>query len=172
MRRSPTAPRPSRATTAGLPDRDYVIEVFSNSVCEGSVGEGETFLASFVFTPALEGEDFSFEIEGLALGAKLTTTITDESNDTSEFSSCVTVSAGAPPPAPVLFGAVADATLNPQSLGVAGLVDSGVPEAGQSFDVEFYSLPACDAVGPTTLLGTGQNFVTNGPESPASQRTA
>ena len=52
-------------------------------------------------------------------------------------------------------------TPNPQSLGVAGLVDSGVPEAGQSFDVEFYSLPACDAVGPTTLLGTGQNFVTN-----------
>ena len=92
----------------------------------------------------------------------ITATVTDLStNNTSEFSNCVGVSDVAPPPAPVLFGAVADAPPT-GTLGVAGLVDTDVAQAGQMFDVEFFSKESCDPVAGTIgSLGTGQDFLTN-----------
>jgi CSLREA domain-containing protein len=145
----------------GTVGRDYRVEVFSNATCDGSgSGEGETFLVGFTFTATQEFQNFSTDIEGVFPGDVITATVTDLStNDTSEFSNCVTISASAPPPAPVLFGAVRDAT--PGTLGVAGLVDSGQPGAGQAFDLEFFSVPACDPVAPKTSLGVGPNFLTN-----------
>jgi CSLREA domain-containing protein len=155
----------------GTPGRDYVVEIFSNTTCDPSdSGEGETFLVNISYTATEEFHDFSTVVEGVFPGEVITATVTDvtdppedlmvnPADNTSEFSNCVTLSDVAPPPAPILFGAVVDAT--PGTLGVAGLVDSGQPTAGQLFDVEFYSVPACDAVGPTTLLGTGEDFVTN-----------
>jgi len=155
----------------GTPGRDYVVEIFSNTTCDGSEsGEGETFLVNISYTATEEFQDFSTVIEGVFPGDVITATITDvtdppedlmvnPADDTSEFSNCVTLSDVAPPPAPVLFGAVVDAT--PGTLGVAGLVDIREPLANQALDVEFYSVPACDPIAPKTSLGVGQNFLTN-----------
>ena len=58
-------------------------------------------------------------------------------------------------------GGGCDVEPRPESLGVAGLIDTDQPTAGQQFDVEFYSVPECDAVATTDFLGTGEDFVTN-----------
>ena len=129
----------------GVPGRDYFLELFSNDSCTGA--EGKSFVG-FVTV-----QDGAFD-QGVTLtdGAFITATVTDSvTNDTSEFSNCVTVSGGgggAVDP-PVLFAAVPDAT--PNALGIAGLVEEDGLPAGSSFQVQFYSSPQCNSASPTAL---------------------
>jgi len=129
----------------GVPGRDYYLELFSNDSCTGA--EGKSFVG-FVTV-----QDGAFD-RGVTLtdGAFITATVTDSvTNDTSEFSNCVTVSGGgggAVDP-PVLFAAVPDAT--PNALGIAGLVEDAALPAGASFQVQFYSSPQCNSASPTAL---------------------
>ncbi len=142
----------------------YFVEFFENTACDAlGSGEGETY-RGFTTVEILNNASRTFTaptFPGVASGDILTATLTRNAlpEDTSEFSNCVTVADAAPPPAPVLFGAVRDAT--PGTLGVAGLVDSGEPQAGQLFDVQFYSAPSCDPIAPRTSLGVGDDFLTN-----------
>ena len=40
-------------------------------------------------------------------------------------------------------------------------MDTQNPVAGQIMDVTFYAAEACDPIAPRTLLGTGDDYVTN-----------
>lgn len=88
------------------PAHTYRIEFFSNTACDGSGnGEGETFLEA-VTTAATDGAGnvgFSVELPATAVGSQITATATDlataNPDGTSEFSTCLNVSA-LPPPQP------------------------------------------------------------------------
>ena len=93
-------------TFNSTPDRSFTIEFFSNAVCDPSgFGEGETFVDAVPATPAVpdalavttdsDGDaEISATIAGVVPGRWLTATATDDTtNDTSEFSQCVSVQA-------------------------------------------------------------------------------
>jgi CSLREA domain-containing protein len=78
----------------------YRIEYFSNATCDASGnGEGRTFLGFDTVTT--DGAGDATIITGLSatttVGEVVTATATDPSNNTSEFSQCVTLSAPPPP---------------------------------------------------------------------------
>ena len=80
---------------SGVPNGDYFVEVFRNSECDSSEsGEGETYL-DFASVTVTDGSgSFSKTLSGLALGDVVTATLTGVATDnTSEFSNCVTVEA-------------------------------------------------------------------------------
>ena len=71
------------ASTSG-----YVIEIFSNDVCDSTHGEGKTYLGT-VTTGATDGSgnvSWNVTVPALTLGQILTATATDASGNTSEFS--------------------------------------------------------------------------------------
>ena len=79
------------ASTSG-----YVIEIFSNDVCDSTHGEGKTYLGT-VTTGATDGSgnvSWNVTVPALTLGQILTATATDASGNTSEFSLCFTATAG------------------------------------------------------------------------------
>ena len=93
-------------TFNSTPDRSFTIEFFSNAVCDPSgFGEGETFVDAVPATPAVpdalavttdsNGDaTISATIDAILPGRWLTATATDTTtNDTSEFSQCVSVKA-------------------------------------------------------------------------------
>jgi hypothetical protein len=143
-------------TVDGVPDRNYFLEIFTNDSCTGA--EGETFVG---YVTVQDGA-FNQDLYPLSLteGTFVTTTLTDSTtDDTSEFSNCVTVEAGGGGGAtepPVLSGAIPNA--DGPTLGVAGVWDSGSTEAGQSFDVTFYSVPSCTESATKTLLGSSSGL--------------
>jgi CSLREA domain-containing protein len=76
----------------------YVIEFFSNTVCDGTNGEGKTYLGN-VFTGNTDANgdvSFTFHPTTLSVGDVITATATDPNNNTSEFSACTTTVAGTP----------------------------------------------------------------------------
>jgi Right handed beta helix region len=82
---------------------EYFVEFFRNAACDSDgagFGEGETYLSFAAVTVDNEFESFSAELGGLALGDVVTATLTGntvETNNTSEFSNCVTVQSALPP---------------------------------------------------------------------------
>ena len=84
--------------------RTFRVEFFANAACDASGnGEGETFLGAINVTTDGSGDTFFNATVGAAsVGDQITATATDlTTNDTSEFSICATVLAGAPPETPV-----------------------------------------------------------------------
>ena len=76
----------------------YVIDVYSNPVCDASGhGEGKTYVGSFNVVAGAAG-DISFDDYSLSFGAGeiLTATATDQSGNTSEFSTCTAATGGSP----------------------------------------------------------------------------
>ena len=154
------------ATVSGSiegPTGDYYVEFFKNDACDPSTfGEGETYVGFAQASISEIGASFSGStFPGVAAGDVLTATLTGAStNNTSEFSNCVTVTAAGEGRSPVvLFGAVPNAV--GATLGVAGVWESGSSESGQTFDVSFFSVPTCDPSAPKALLGSGNALVTN-----------
>jgi CSLREA domain-containing protein len=139
-----------------VPERDYYLELFANDSCESA--EGETFVGYVIV------QDGSF-VRSVTLpeGSSITATLTDSvTNDTSEFSNCVEVGGGGEVDPPVLTGAVPDAAGPPGSrLGVAGVWDSAVELAGQTFNVSFFSGNTCTEAGMTNPLGSRSELETN-----------
>jgi parallel beta-helix repeat protein len=71
------------------------IEFFANADCDGSFGEGETFLGFATVSLADNTVPFEFDTNLVSAGDVITATTTDvTSESTSEFSNCVTVEAG------------------------------------------------------------------------------
>jgi hypothetical protein len=82
-----------------MQNTSFRIEFFSNNLCDGSGnGEGQVFIGSTnVATPAA-GCDAPISVilsVAVPVGSSITATATDPSNNTSEFSHCVTVTAAA-----------------------------------------------------------------------------
>jgi HYR domain/Right handed beta helix region len=77
----------------------FRVEFFSNNVCDGSGnGEGQVFIGSTNVTTPAAGCDAPISVVlsvAVPVGAFVTATATDPSNNTSEFSHCVTVTAAA-----------------------------------------------------------------------------
>ena len=81
------------ATLDSTPNSSFQLDFFSNSTCDPSgYGEGETFIGSMDVTTDANG-DVIF-VASLATivspGQIITATATDEANNTSEFSQCIT----------------------------------------------------------------------------------
>ena len=79
---------------AGQLQRFYTIAIYANTSCDPSGhGEGERFLGSQLVALANgSSEGFSFALDvpgGLLLGSAITSTATDSSGNTSEFSACL-----------------------------------------------------------------------------------
>jgi CSLREA domain-containing protein len=160
------------ATVSGSisgPTGSYFVEFFKNDECDATPGggEGRTYAGFANVTITEIGSTFSSPTFGATIGEGdvITATVTGSSastNNTSEFSNCVTVTAGAgTTPPPVLNGAVPFA--DGATLGVAGVWDAGFdPDGTVDFNVQFYSVPTCTAAAPKTPLGTATNLETNG----------
>jgi uncharacterized repeat protein (TIGR01451 family)/CSLREA domain-containing protein len=81
-----------QGTLNSMPNATFRIEFFSNTSCSPSgFGEGQTFLGfDSVTTDATGNAAFSATLAGIAVsnGSSVTSTATDASNNTSEFSKC------------------------------------------------------------------------------------
>ncbi|HEX8423370.1 MAG TPA: CSLREA domain-containing protein [Pyrinomonadaceae bacterium] len=79
----------------------YFIELYANTVCDGTNGEGQ-FPLGGVLTGAADANgnvSFTFQTGADVSGQVITATATNETmNDTSEFSACTSVTTAAPPP--------------------------------------------------------------------------
>ncbi|MFY9608067.1 MAG: FG-GAP-like repeat-containing protein, partial [Blastocatellia bacterium] len=73
------------------------IQFFANSTCDPSgFGEGEQFLGSTQVTTDVScNASFSFLADSVAPGQSITATATDAAGNTSEFSNCIAIGAGA-----------------------------------------------------------------------------
>src|SRR5262249_54541411 len=85
-------------TLDSKPGLSFRIEFFSNSACDPSGnGEGHTFLGftNVTTNPVTDcGATFSATLPPVAPSTVITSTATDPSNNTSEFSACITVVLG------------------------------------------------------------------------------
>jgi CSLREA domain-containing protein len=81
-------------------NKAYRLEFFANAVCDGTNGEGQTFLGTTnVTTDAAGNAAFSVSLPaGVPAGQVITATATDPDNNTSEFSACKAVIADVTPP--------------------------------------------------------------------------
>ena len=82
---------------------DYIVEFFSNASCDGTHGEGKTFLEARTVSADVNGDlttTLSISPTTTA-GNFLTATTTDPNGSTSEFSACVEVT---DPPTPTAVG--------------------------------------------------------------------
>ena len=80
-------------TLDSVPDSQFQLDFFSNTACDPSgYGEGETYLGSTEVTTDANGD--AIFVASLAAvvsaGQFITATATDEANNTSEFSQCIT----------------------------------------------------------------------------------
>ena len=85
--------------TVTAADGTYSVEFFRNSECDSSEsGEGETYLDFDTVTVTGGSASFDKALLGIQLDDVVTATLTDTStDDTSEFSNCVTVAEALPP---------------------------------------------------------------------------
>ena len=85
---------------ASAPSTEYTVELFRQDACDDNdtgYGEGEERVGTFAFTTGTDGTTSfggSFD-QDVAVGDALTATATDPDGNTSEFSACLTVTAGA-----------------------------------------------------------------------------
>ncbi len=132
----------------------YRIEFFSSPACDPSgYGEGEVFLGATSETTNGSGlAPFSVELPvSVAPGAVVTATATDEGNNTSEFSACVTVAAAS---------ADDDADGVEDSIDVgAGAFDDGSGTSGSITDANGLDVLVSDADDS----GDGVKITVSGP---------
>lgn len=85
----------------GAPDATFDLDFFSNNACDApGNGGGQNYIGSVTVTSNAAGE-VSFEATfsaAVRVGTFMTATATDAANNTSEFSLCIPVAAGAPVP--------------------------------------------------------------------------
>ncbi|MCM3872218.1 MAG: CSLREA domain-containing protein [Pyrinomonadaceae bacterium] len=76
----------------GTPGTSYLVELFSNTACDGVNGQTLVGSTSSNASDANGDATFTFQTSAVLLGAVITATATDNTtNDTSEFSSCFVV---------------------------------------------------------------------------------
>ena len=116
-------------STAGT---SFTIEFFANTACDGSGnGEGRTYLGSTtVMTDGSCNAPFNVTLAAAAVGQFITSTATNPTNNTSEFSACVPVCSTAPAltyasPQGVVFGGSLNVSPTATSASVTYSVQAG-----------------------------------------------
>ena len=139
----------------------FRIEFFSNNLCDSSTnGEGQGFIGSTIVATPAAGCDAPISVTlsvAVPVGSFVTATATDPSNNTSEFSHCVMVTAAActitcpanvsRPNDPNLCGATVDYPA-PTTSGSCGAVSCN-PPAGSFFSVGTTGVTCTTAAGPS-----------------------
>jgi len=142
----------------------FRIEFFSNTACDASGnGQGMTFIGSTTVStpPAACDAPFSATLSvAVPVGSFITATATDASNNTSEFSHCVTVTAApctitcpanlAKSNAPNQCGATIDYAA-PSTSGACGTVTCN-PPTGSFFPVGVTGVTCTTAAGPSCMF--------------------
>jgi hypothetical protein len=158
-------------TLSSHPNTTYVLEFFANAACDSSgFGEGQEFLASrFVTTDAAGVATFSFNFGSGHVGDVITSTATDPSGNTSEFSNCTEA-------APLASGSVT--TLSPPNAvnpvgtthTVTATVVGGSPELPLAgIPVYFTVTGSVNTTGRCTTDAVGQcSFTYQGPDEPGA----
>ena len=83
-----------QGTLNSTPNSTFTIQFFGNTACDPSLnGEGQTFLGAVSVTTNASG-NATIPLFTASAGQIVTATATSPTNDTSEFSACVTVPAG------------------------------------------------------------------------------
>ena len=150
-----------RGTFAGTPNTTYHIQFFSGATLDPSGhGEGRTFLGESVVKTAADGTSpIVFTAPStVVVGQNLAATSIDPANNTSGFSTIVTV---APAPAPTL-AAIADQTI--VAGGTVKLVATGAdldPSQSLTYSASAGTIdPKTGVFSYTALPGTGSRAVT------------
>ena len=150
-----------QGTLNSTPSTQFYIELFANATCDSSGnGEGQTLLGSTSTTTSAGGTGAFSLIVGSASGF-VTATATDPIGNTSEFSTCVAVTAGGPQnfvvtntnnSGPGSFRqAILDANAN---IGITDTIAFNIPGAGPRTITLASNLPA---ISDTVLIdGTTQ----------------
>ncbi len=85
-----------QGTLTSAPNSSFSIHFYGNTACDASQnGEGETYLGTTLVTTSANGTA-TIPLFSAAVGQIVTATATSDANDTSEFSTCVTVPAAPP----------------------------------------------------------------------------
>ena len=129
-----------QGTFNSTPNGTFTIHYYGNTACDPSQnGEGETFLGSASVSTDANG-NATLPLFTAAAGLIVTATATSSTNDTSEFSACVTV-----PLSPVTFTVTNTADSGPGSFRQA-ILDSN---AGSSRDTIAFNIPGA---GPHSIV--------------------
>lgn len=144
-------------TLGSAANTPYVLEFFSNTVCDGlAFGEGENYLGFVTVTTNSSGNASFTAILNAAVpaGAFITATASSNSDDTSEFSACVVATGGTTP------GTIPTATL--------------VVVGGPTPTISIPTLPPPTPLGPPTASVNGVRglSVRSGPYLAATYLTA
>jgi CSLREA domain-containing protein len=143
-------------TFSGAANRQFFIEFFNNGACDPSgSGEGQTYILFTTATTNGSGDaSFSFATTAPALGDVITATATDTvTAETGDFSNCMTVAPGGPPPAPGQEAVTVAATDDhPQDMRVDLFLDCGPGKP---------KLPIAVALKPDSAAGTSASFSYN-----------
>jgi hypothetical protein len=158
-------------TLSSHPNTTYLLEFFANAACdETGFGEGQEFVADrYVTTDATGTATFSFSFGSGHVGDVITSTATDPSANTSEFSNCTQA-------APVVSGSIT--TLSPPN-GVnpvgtthtvtATVVGGTIQQPLAGITVYFTVSGSVNTTGQCTTDQTGQcSFTYQGPDLPGS----
>jgi uncharacterized repeat protein (TIGR01451 family) len=163
-----------QGTLNSTPNTNFNIEFFSNAACDSSnFGEGETFLGSTSVTTDGNGNaSFTAIVDAADIGDSITSTATGPISGTSEFSRCVTVTAGAPidsdlaitkadSPDPVTVGQTLTYTLTATNNGPAnatGVTVTDTMPSGVTFVSATASQGTCSGTSTVTCtLGNLNN---------------
>jgi CSLREA domain-containing protein len=158
-------------TLSSHPNTTYLLEFFANGACDPSgFGEGQEFLADRYVTTDLSGTaTFSFSLGASHVGNAITSTATDPTGNTSEFSNCTLA-------APIFAGSLT--TLTPPNAvtpvgtthTVTATVVGGTPEQQLAgITVYFTVAGSVNTTGQCTTDQTGQcSFTYQGPNQPGA----
>jgi CSLREA domain-containing protein len=142
----------------GVPDTTYLIEFFSNPACDGTNGEGQTFVGSLNTAPSDANGDvsFTFQTNTSLSGQVITATATDNTtNDTSEFSVCAAVTGDATLPTVTINQATSQSdptTTSPINFTVV------FSEAVNGFQTGDVTLSGTAGATTATVTGSGATY--------------
>ncbi len=149
-------------TINSTPDAGFLLEFFVSPACSPTgFGEGRTFLGeTTVITDAVGDAAYSATLpDTVAAGQVITATATDVFGSTSEFSRCIPVANGPPPPGTVvglLSPKEANSTLGNSHAVTATLTSGGAPLANVPVDFAVVSGPNSDQGGTVATDGNGK----------------
>jgi CSLREA domain-containing protein len=139
----------------------YTLEFFTNAACAPQLfGQGDTLAGTTNVTTDSQGAaTFSINLPLVAAGTVITATATSSTNDTSEFSRCITVTVpapqfnGSPPPGllslTVIQGQRASQAITMNNIGTGDLIISSYSISGDT------RLSVTGPATPITLPDTG-----------------
>jgi parallel beta-helix repeat protein len=143
-----------QGTLNSTPNTAFTIHFYGNTACDPSQqGEGEVYLSSTIVNTLANG-NAAVPLFPASAGQIITATATSPANDTSEFSTCVTVPAAAPADLAVAIADSADPVPLNTAYSYAVTVQNAGPSAAGHFVVST-TLPSALAVQSITNQPSG-----------------